>query len=426
MLIGFVGMSHLGIVSAMGLAVKGVHVICLDSDEVLISQLQSGNFPIIEEDLETFYKKAQRNIHFSSDLTLIEFCDLVYISLDISTDNQGNSDTTQINEYLLSIIDFLKPNSGIVILSQVRPGFTRSIKEIVPHYLAYQVETLVFGKALERTLLPERHIIGLVDKNTELLPTHEEILRLFDCPVLKMNYESAELAKISINLFLASSILAANSLAQISESIGACWSDIEPSLRLDKRIGSHAYTTPGLGISGGNIERDIRAAISLASTHNCDTSLFEALESNSLLCKEWPSRILLSLIPTLSTKPKVAIWGLTYKSGTHSLKNSPALQNIARISNVCEIRVSDPLVNLPLDLIDKVVFDRNPLAIIEGVDVIMIFNDSEEFRQVPIKDIAKMMNGMIIIDPYKVLYDKIDSRFDYFTVGNMPRLSIRN
>ena len=72
-----------------------------------------------------------------------------------------------------------------------------------------------------------------------------------------MRYESAEFAKISINTCLSSSVTTANVLAELCEKIGADWSEIVPALKMDKRIGQHAYIKPGLGISGGNLERDL-------------------------------------------------------------------------------------------------------------------------------------------------------------------------
>jgi UDPglucose 6-dehydrogenase len=58
-----------------------------------------------------------------------------------------------------------------------------------------------------------------------------------------MRYESAELAKISINFCLVASVSVANTL--VSETIGADWFEIMPALRLDQRIGPHAYLNPG-------------------------------------------------------------------------------------------------------------------------------------------------------------------------------------
>ena len=52
------------------------------------------------------------------------------------------------------------PDAVMVILCQVPPGFTRSLHFLPAARLYYQVETLVFGRAVERAMQPERYIIG--------------------------------------------------------------------------------------------------------------------------------------------------------------------------------------------------------------------------------------------------------------------------
>ena len=63
--------------------------------------------------------------------------------------------------------------------------------------LFYQVETLIFGRAMERALYPERYIIGAADPAAAIPPAYQAYLDLYSCPILKMRYESAELAKIT-------------------------------------------------------------------------------------------------------------------------------------------------------------------------------------------------------------------------------------
>src|SRR5262249_59036647 len=81
------------------------------------------------------------------------------------------------------------------------------------------------------------------------------LLGAFGCPILPMRYESAELAKIAINCCLVASVTIANTLAELSERVGADWREIAPALKLDARIGQGAYLAPGLGIAAGNLER---------------------------------------------------------------------------------------------------------------------------------------------------------------------------
>ena len=85
----------------------------------------------------------------------------------------------------------------------------------------YQVETLIFGRAVERALHPERFMVGCVDPSAPLPDSYANWLHAFGCPILPMRYESAELAKIAINMFLVSSVSTANTLAELCEAIGA-------------------------------------------------------------------------------------------------------------------------------------------------------------------------------------------------------------
>ena len=186
---------------------------------------------------------------------------------------------------------FLNKKAIMVILSQVYPGFTRSIN-FDHSRLFYQVETLVLGKAVDRALMPERIIIGCEKSESNIQNLFLNYLKSFNCPIIKMKYESAELAKISINILLASSITATNMLAQVCEKISADWYEIIPALRLDKRIGKQAYLKPGLGISGGNIERDVCSIQTILKKNQQPFSITKAFQENSQYMKSWVYRIL--------------------------------------------------------------------------------------------------------------------------------------
>ena len=221
-----------------------------------------------------------------------------------------------------------RPDAVVVILSQVPPGFTRA-RQRAGRALHYQVETLIFGRAIERALYPERFIVGCADPTAPLPPAYRQFLDAFGCPILPMRYESAELAKISINMCLVASVSVANTLAELCEQIGADWSEIVPALRLDRRIGPHAYLTPGLGIAGGNLERDLATVCALADraghrrrrrpgVHRqqraiarngrgarCASACWMAGPTHGLACSVWPIRS----IPTARRdRPRSRCW----------------------------------------------------------------------------------------------------------------------
>ena len=68
--------------------------------------------------------------------------------------------------------------------------------------------------------------------------------------------------------------------------------EIVPALKLDARIGRHAYLAPGLGIAGGNLERDLADHDRLAADYGTEASLIRACLANSRHRNDWPLRVL--------------------------------------------------------------------------------------------------------------------------------------
>src|SRR5207302_2036627 len=68
--------------------------------------------------------------------------------------------------------------------------------------------------------------------------------------------------------------------------------EIVPTLKLDKRIGAHAYLAPGLGIAGGNLERDLATVCRLSEALGTDAGVVRAWIANSRHRKDWVLRTL--------------------------------------------------------------------------------------------------------------------------------------
>ena len=189
---------------------------------------------------------------------------MIYVAPDVPTDDTGKSSLDVLDGLLRFTLANTRPDAVIVVLSQVPPGYTRA-RQQAGRLLYYQVETLIFGRAVERATEPERYIVGCADPAEPLPAAMQAYLESFGCPILPMRYESAELCKIAINCCLVSSISVANTLAEVCEGIGADWSEIVPALKLDRRIGAYSYLAPGLGIAGGNLERDLATIVRLSA-----------------------------------------------------------------------------------------------------------------------------------------------------------------
>jgi UDPglucose 6-dehydrogenase len=398
--IGFAGLSHLGICSSVAAATKGFQVVGYDDNVDLITKLCDGEPPIVEPELNEKLLGNKERLVFSDDAVALTKCDVVYLSRDVPTDDNGVSDLDAAHDLLGVIAPHLQPGVVVVILCQVPPGFTRMI-QMPSAQVFYQVETLIFGRAMERAEEPERIIIGCQNPEQHLPEPYHSFLDAFNCPLLQMRYESAELSKIAINCFLVSSVSTTNTLAEICEKIGADWSEIVPALQSDRRIGHFAYLKPGLGIAGGNLERDLATVKKISGEHQTDTSTVSAWLSNSKHRKSWAFDRLNECLLTETPDAIVAIWGLAYKENTKSTKNSASLILLEELGGR-HVRVFDPVVSVDLPEPSSVQLDR-ALEAVAGVHALVIMTPWPEFATYELSSIKNAMIGNLVIDPYGML-----------------------
>jgi UDPglucose 6-dehydrogenase len=399
--VGFAGMTHLGVNSAAAALGRGFPIVGFDADRDVIARLGRGEPPVLEPDLPELLREHAAHACYTADVADLVRCDIIYIATDVPTDDRGASDLSGIRRLIGSVVPAMREDAILVILCQVPPGFTRGL-ELPLERLYYQVETLVFGRAVDRAINPERFIVGCADPAQPLPPAYGRFLDAFGCPLLPMRYESAELAKIAINCCLVASISVANTLAELCEQIGAVWSEISPALKLDKRIGAHAYLAPGLGIAGGNLERDLATVIRFADEHGTDAGVVRAWVANSRHRRDWAARTVREAV--LNSKPDavIAVWGLAYKENTHSVKNSPSLATIALLPDV-RLRLHDPVVKAEAAGHAQASGAGRPLEAAKDSDALMILTPWPEYRRIAPQSIASAMRGRIVLDPYGVL-----------------------
>ena len=408
-MIGFDGLSHLGIVSSIATASKGFDVVAYDRNPDLCDGLNNQRLPVLEPELPELLAASRSRIRFTSDASALDKSAVIFFSEDTPTNDDNISDLSQFHRLMEEVVAHAAPGTILVVLSQVPPGFTRKLDETLRQLhpaqslkIFCQVETLIFGQAVERALHPERFIVGCSYPDAPLPEPYEKLLGAFDCPVLPMRYESAELAKISINMMLVSSISTTNTLAELCEAVGADWSEIVPALKADRRIGPHAYLSPGLGIAGGNLERDLATVATLAKEFGANAGVIDAWLSNSRHRLDWALKTLHAQVVSRCSDPTIAVWGLAYKPDTKSTKNAPALALIEALRPL-SVRAYDPQAVLDGDGLSHFSQVGSALDAARGADGLAIMTPWREFSSVEMAQVREMMRGRVIVDPFGAL-----------------------
>jgi len=411
---GVIGLSHLGIVYGTAWASFGQPVIAVDADQEAVSRLQAGDPIVREPGLPELLERSRPCLTYTTDFSRLAECPLVIVARDVPTDEENQSDVGAVQRLLSAAIPHLRDGSTLVVMSQVPPGFNRALGEQIRaarpglrfrNY--YWVETLVFGNAVQRAMEPERLIVGGPDAMSPLPEPFRAGLERFDCPIVRMGYESAELTKTAINIYLIGSVTYANAMADLCEAVGADWSEMTTALRLDRRIGPAAYIRPSLGVAGGNLERDLVTLRQLGREHDVETPFLDALQAANDARFDWVHRKVAERLLPYGATATVAIWGLTYKKDTKSTKNSPALRLLSEIDPRLALKAWDPAVGLdevraggvevPLTV------TRSRDAALDDADCLLIMADWDQFAQADPDAIRTRMRRPLVIDTVGVL-----------------------
>lgn len=260
MIVGFAGLTHLGWIMMAAAAKKGHQVVGYDPSP--------EERPVWEPDLLATMQNHQDHIRERVGLYDLAKCDLVFVTLDVPVDENGHGNLAPIDLLLGAVLD--KCGGPVVLMSQVPPGYTRKWKR---HDLYYQMEPLIFGKSMDRALNPEMHIIGC--ESLELGVSEVVLKFLSPVPTIITTYESAELAKMAVNAFLASSVSLANMLSRIAKSVGADYEAVKQAMQSDARIGRLSYLKPGSWSASKHLRRDVMALKDLSHS-----PLLEAYEAS--------------------------------------------------------------------------------------------------------------------------------------------------
>jgi UDPglucose 6-dehydrogenase len=182
-----------------------------------------------------------------------------------------------------------------------------------------------------------------------------------------------------------------------------------------------------LGIAGGNLERDLATVEKLASEVGSDARLAGAYLKDSRLRRDWVLRTLHRELFAENPSATIAILGLAYKAGTHSVKNSPSLALVQHL-RPWALRVWDPVVSA--DVLDHPAATQcgNPLEAATGADALVVMTPWPLVSRMPPEELVACLAGKRVLDPFGALDAArvLAAGADYFCLGSPPKRAARS
>ena len=424
------GLWHLGSVTAACLSSMGHQVTGLDPDPSTIANLSLGKAPLFEPGLDDLLAVGLANstLSFYTDpLKALAEVEVLWVAFDTPVNEDDEADVDFVQTQIQRVLPFLANNVIVLVSSQLPVGSIKRLeafsqKNFPEKHLSFACspENLRLGKALDVFFKPDRVVVGVrTDSDRKIL---QQMLLPITEKIEWMSVESAEMTKHAINAFLAISVTFANEIASICELVGADAKEVERGLKTEVRIGSKAYVSPGGPFAGGTLARDIAFLGNESKAHDLVTPLLSAVRPSNDEHKNWARRNLLKYFGSLSGVT-IAIWGLTYKPGTDTLRRSLAVELCDwLIKQGANIKVYDPAVkNTPEHWDGKVACCSDAIQAIKEADVLVVGTEWPEFKQIA-EDLSMASNvDLVIIDANRHLLASrskfIEAGYKYIAVG---------
>lgn len=440
-----VGTGYVGLVAAACLAEMGNDVYCIDVNPKIIDGLNEGKIPIYEPGLEPLVKRnhEEGRLKFSTDLTEgLANALFVFNSVGTPPRPDGSCDLSYVDQVAQQIGAMITDYKIIINKSTVPVGTADRVRAIIQKELDQRGLKLEFdvvsnpeflkeGDAVNDFLKPDRVIVGTDNVRTaKLLETLYAPFARSREKMIVMGIRSAEMTKYAANCMLATKISFMNEMANICEKVGADIKEIRLGIGSDRRIGYH-FIYPGLGYGGSCFPKDVKALMNTAIENGYKAELVTAVDSvNNRQKKVLSEKILNYFNEQGGVNGKtLAIWGLAFKANTDDIRESAALDTIARLtaegmkvkafdpeagSNAKEALADNPLVEILND-------QYSPL---QGADALAIITDWNQFRNPDFTKIKKALNAPLLFDGrnlYSAAY-VAGLGFCYFGIGR-PKAS---
>jgi UDPglucose 6-dehydrogenase len=421
------GIWHQGAVVSACLADVGNNVrgVC---DEKTAAMLNAGQPPVHEPGLPEI---IQRNVEagrlrYTTDYAEgLEGAEFVFISTDTPVDANDNSDLSSIYTIAGNIGQYTRTDIVLCVTAQVPIGTSEDLAQAVrvrasayECAVAYIPEFLRLGIAVETFRQADRFVIGCNDPVVarRVVALYEPLGR----PIVYTDVRSAEMAKHASNAFLATSISFINEMANLCEVLGASAPQVAHILKLDQRIGPHAFLSPGLGFAGGTLGREIRALQKLASVHQMPTPLMDAVWEVNVQRAQLVGRRLLSVLGSLKGR-QIGILGLTYKAGTSTLRRAISLDIVRDLAGLgARVKAFDPLANLAeVSDLPPMQMCADPYQAAQGSEALVLVTEWADLDALDLRRLRESMRGDTFLDTRNLLDPArmSETGFRYFGIG---------
>ena len=198
--------------------------------------------------------------------------DFVFVSVPTPSNTDGSINL----DVVYNVFDEMnklnhRTDNVFLLRSTVTPGTTRKLQRKFRNLnIVFNPEFLTERSAKLDFINQSRFILGGLKKNVNKVEKLYKWRFGETTPVIKTNYETAEMIKYMNNCFFATKVSFLNEMYQIADACGVDWDMAVEGFVRDGRIGHSHMSVPGpdgkFGFGGSCFPKDIQAMINFAES----------------------------------------------------------------------------------------------------------------------------------------------------------------
>ncbi|MHA1370006.1 MAG: glycosyltransferase [Promethearchaeota archaeon] len=228
----------------------------------------------------------------------------IFICVNTPEGDVGRLDCSNVENILIKLQND-NYNGIVIIKSTLRVGFMeKALKDFPRLKLVYMPEFLREKSSFQWFVCPDRIVVAAF--KDELA---DKALSYFwwvdNAKILKMDFKSAEIAKLAHNAFIATKVSFTNEMEQITKELNGDIESVMQTIWADRRVKSNEHLKPNLGPYGGKcVPKDTRELINAVKKYN--PILLKAVERvNGHMKRIYNYKKIYTVIPTINRPKKL-------------------------------------------------------------------------------------------------------------------------
>jgi UDPglucose 6-dehydrogenase len=428
--LSIIGSGYVGLVTGACFADVGHNVICVDNDAQKIKQLQAGEVPIYEPELEEIIHRnvSARRLRFTGSIQEgVDNSQIIFIAVPTPQQPDGDVDLSFLEKVAREIAGVLTDYRVIVDKSTVPVKTGEKVAESIKRYnrhganfdVVSNPEFLREGCAVADLMRPDRIVIGAQSEHA--IGLMKKVYEPFMAPMLVTDINSAELIKHCANSFLALKISYINAVSGICEASGADVEKVADGIGMDHRIGRD-FLNAGIGYGGSCFPKDIAAFITISERLGVPFNLLKEVQRINNVQKERFVKAIRETLWVLREK-RIAVWGLTFKPNTDDVRSSVAIELVAHLLREgAHVVAYDPKGMQKARSIKTIAdaeFASSALEAVTDAEALIVATEWNEFANVDLDVVKQKMRTPIVFDGRNLLDPETMRRlgFDYYSIG---------